>query len=222
MPSPTRRDLVLYALGLLAVALLGWRWLQRDDAATGGERAAARAAGTPVAVATVAAADAEGGGRLTVHVAGAVRRPGVYELAEGARVQDAVERAGGALPRAELSALNLAAKVQDGRQVLVPRRRGRSGAAAGGGSGAGGADTTTAGTGRAAVGSTDPAAAEPIDLNTATPEQLDTLDGVGPVTVEKIVGYRTEHGGFGSIEELAQVPGIGPKRLAALRDRVRV
>jgi competence protein ComEA len=146
------------------------------------------------------------GGRVFVHVAGAVRRPGVYTLRAGARVADAVERAGGARASADLSAVNLASKLEDGRQVLVPRRVG--GGAAGAASG-----------GAAAVPGVP---AQPIDLNTATLEQLDTLDGVGPATAQKIIDYRTEHGGFGSVDELGQVSGIGEKRLAALRDHVRV
>ena len=131
---------------------------------------------------------------LTVHVAGAVRRPGVYRLPARARVVDAVRRAGGARRRADLAALNLAAKVEDGRQVLVPLRG--AGGAAGG----------------------EVAEGVPLNLNTATAEQLDELDGVGPAMAASILKYREEHGGFGSIEELGQVSGIGEKRLAALRD----
>ena len=144
-----------------------------------------------------------GGGRrpsrVTVHVAGAVRRPGVYRLSARARVVDAVRRAGGARRRADLAALNLAAKLEDGRQVVVPRPR-RDGRAAG----------------------DAPAEGVPLDLNTATAEQLDELDGIGPGMAGSILEYREEHGGFGSIEELGQVPGIGEKRLAALREQVRV
>jgi competence protein ComEA len=141
-----------------------------------------------------------------VHVAGAVHRPGVYRLRAGARVVDAVRRAGGARRGADLSAINLAQKLEDGRQVLVMKR------APGG--------AVAAGPGVPGLPGTAPA--PPVDLNTATLEQLDTLDGVGPATAQKILEYRQEHGGFGSVEELGQVSGIGPKRLAALRDHVRV
>jgi competence protein ComEA len=192
MPDPPPRTLAWWAAGVLVVAALGLLLLRR------GEPPAPPPA--PIEVHDDAAGEA--GGRPLVHVAGAVRHPGVYRLRAGARVADAVERAGGARRRADLSAVNLAAKVEDGRQVLVPRR------------------------GPVAAGPAAPGApatpAAPIDLNTATLEQLDTLDGVGPVTAQKILDYREEHGGFGSIDELGQVPGIGEKRLAALREKVRV
>jgi competence protein ComEA len=187
--------LALWALGLVVVVVLGVRYLGRGDDAP---RAAAPA---------IQVGEAPGGGssRVTVHVAGAVRRPGVYRLAPRSRVVDAVRRAGGARRRADLSALNLAAKLEDGRQVVVPLR-----------ASAGAPAATTAG---AAAGG---AAGAPVDLNTATTEQLDELDGIGPGMAGAILEYRQEHGGFGSVEELGQVPGIGEKRLAALREKVRV
>jgi competence protein ComEA len=198
MPETDTRQLLAWAAGLLAIGLLGVVLLHRSGAPASAPPAASGAI-------RVQDSSAGSGGRVFVHVAGAVRRPGVYTLRAGARVADAVERAGGARPGADLSAVNLAAKLEDGRQVLVPRRAAAAAAAAP----ASGVGTSTA-----------PAA--PIDLNTATPEQLDTLDGVGPATVQKILEYRQEHGGFGSVDELGQVPGIGDKRLAALRDHVRV
>ena len=182
MPETPRHVLALWALGLVAVVLLGARYLGRDD----GDIARA-----PISVAE----PHETAARLTVHVAGAVRRPGVYRLSARARVVDAVRRAGGARRRADLSALNLAAKLEDGRQVVVPVR---------------GAAPAAPGEG------------VPLDLNTATPEQLDELDGIGPGMAGTILEYRERHGGFGSVEELGQVPGIGEKRLAALREKVRV
>jgi competence protein ComEA len=130
----------------------------------------------------------------------------VYRLRAGARVNDALARAGGATPRADLSQVNLAAKVEDGRQVLVPRRVATPPPVAA-------APTGTAAPGQPAV---------PVNLNTATLEQLDTLPGVGPATAQKILDYREQHGGFGSVDELGEVPGIGDVRLAALRDLVRV
>jgi competence protein ComEA len=185
--------LALWALGLVVVVILGVRYLGR-----GGD--AAPAASAPA----IEVGEAGGASsRVTVHVAGAVRRPGVYRLASRSRVVDAVRRAGGARRRADLSALNLAAKLEDGRQVVVPLRP-RAGAPV---ADAGGAVTAPAG---------------PIDINTATAEQLDELDGIGPGMAGSILEYREEHGGFGSVEELGQVPGIGEKRLAALREKVRV
>ena len=110
----------------------------------------------------------------------------------GARVRDAVRRAGGAGSGADLDAINLAAKVADGQQVVVPAR----------GRGAG----------------TDGVAQ--VSLGSATAEELDTLDGVGPVMAEKIVEWRSARGGIGSVDELDQIPGIGPKKLEALRGQL--
>jgi competence protein ComEA len=141
-----------------------------------------------------------------------VRRPGVYRLEAGARVQDAVRRAGGTRAGADVNGINLAAKVVDGQQVVVPAR-GR--AVAGATAASPGANAAGAG----AAGATP--AGPPISLNNASAEQLDTLDGVGPATAEKIIAWRTQHGGFRSVADLGQVPGIGPKKLAALRDRVQ-
>jgi competence protein ComEA len=136
---------------------------------------------------------------IFVNVVGAVRRPGLYRLREGSRVATAVSRAGGATRRAQLELVNLAALVSDGEQIVVPRR----------------------GSGSAAVSSGGGAvAAGPVHLNSATLEQLDALPGVGPVTAQKILAYRQEHGAFGSIDELDAVPGIGPARLEQLRDLV--
>jgi competence protein ComEA len=139
--------------------------------------------------------------RLVVHVVGAVRRPGLYRLVHGARIADAVRRAGGATRRADLSLVNLAAQVSDGSQVVVPRREVvEAGAASEAGEG---------GVGGAAGG--------PVHLNTAS---LDELDGVGPVTAQKILDYREQHGAFSSVDDLDAIPGIGPARLEQLRELV--
>jgi competence protein ComEA len=191
------RRLAAWAVVALILLLLSAWYLARS-------RPAADAAPPPAATIAVEQ-DGAGGGRVTVDVAGAVKRPGVYRLSSSERVEDALKRAGGATRRADLSQVNRAAKLEDGRQILVPVRASRSAPAA------------------AQAGATAPAAPDqPLNLNTATLEQLDTLDGVGPATAQKILDYRAEHGGFGSIEELDQIPGIGEKRLAALRERVRV
>ena len=193
MADTPRHMLALWALGLVVVVVLGVRYLGRGH-------------DPPASSAPAIQVGESGGGssRVTVHVAGAVRRPGVYRLEARSRVVDAVRRAGGARRRADLSSLNLAAKLEDGRQVVVPLRSVPGAPASGGAAGAGAAPEV------------------PIDLNTATPEQLDELDGIGPGMAGAILEYREEHGGFGSVEELGQVPGIGEKRLAALREKVRV
>jgi competence protein ComEA len=207
MPEISRSQLIAYVAFAILVVALGVRFMR-------GQQPAAAPAATPVASASTGRAASDGvsvarppAAGSVVHVAGAVREPGVYRLPAGARVQDAVERAGGARSNGDVNAINLAAKVVDGQQVVVPARvRGASGAAvpAAGSAGAGGA-----------------AAGPPISLNNATPEQLDTLDGVGPATAEKIIAWRTQHGGFRSVADLGQVPGIGPKKLAALKDKVQ-
>ena len=137
---------------------------------------------------------------LVVHVAGAVDSPGLYELAEGSRIDDAIAEAGGAKPKAALELVNLAAPVADGQQVLVPLR-GEPGVASGGEGAA-------------------PVPGGKVSLNSATVEQLDALPGIGPVTASQIIDFRTANGGFGSIEELDAVPGIGPARLEQLRPLV--
>jgi len=143
--------------------------------------------------------------QMFVDVVGAVRRPGLYRVPDGARVADALARAGGVTSKAQLELVNLAARVADGEQVVVPRR-GSASVPSAGGAGAG------AGAGSVPTG--------PVHLNSATLEQLDALPGVGPVTAQKIVDYRQQHGGFGSVDELDAVPGIGPARLENLRGLV--
>jgi len=199
-----RPRLALYvALGLV-VCVLGARYLSAQGAEPVASTVSAGAA-PGVRVQPV------GGGIVTVHVTGAVRRPGVYRLRSGARVNDALARAGGAVRRADLTAVNLAAKLEDGRQVLVPRRA--AAAAAG---------VAAAPPGGSATPSSAAAPSAPINLNTATLEQLDTLDGVGPGIAQRIIDYREQHGGFRRVEELGEVPGIGAKRLATLTPLVAV
>jgi competence protein ComEA len=186
----SRQQLVVYAAALLAVALIGARYLksERDPPAP------ARPA--PVKV------ERSGGADAVVHVVGAVRRPGVYRLPSWSRLGAALRRAGGATHGADLQGVNLAAKVTDGQQVIVPAR-------------AADAAGVTASSATAPPG-------QPVSLNNATVDQLDELDGVGPATAQKILDYRKEHGGFGSVEDLKQVSGIGPKRFDALKEKVRM
>jgi competence protein ComEA len=189
------RQLAAYGVALAAVVLLGAWYLSRGaDPAPDAPAAAIKVEG-----------DGDAGRAVVVHVAGAVRRPGVYRMRANARVDDAVGRAGGVTRRADLTQVNLAAQVEDGRQVLVPVRA-RT-AAAGGGSATAGTPATPG---------------VPLNINTATLEQLDELDGIGPTTAQAILDYREEQGGFGAVEELGEVPGIGDVRLASLREQVRV
>ena len=157
-------------------------------------------------------ATAPPGGTVLVHVAGEVRRPGVYSVPRGGRVNDAVQLAGGLTARAEQAGVNLVARVSDGQQVIVPRRGAAPGAA--GPSGAGG---PAPGAGSAPGGST---AGAKVSLATATIEQLDGIDGIGPTLAKRIVEYRDQHGGFRSVDELRQVDGIGEKRFQSLREAV--
>ncbi len=191
MDRPSPQQIAVYAAAVIAIAVIGARYLA-SHSSDGGEQTM-RADARPVRVKRSQAG-------VYVYVTGAVRRPGVYKLPPWARLEAAVRRAGGATSGADLRAVNLAAKVADGQQVVVPTL-----AADGVVAGAAG-DATT----------------EPLSLNTATPEQLDTLDGVGPVTVEKIIEWRAQHGGFSSIDDLKQIDGIGPKTFAALKDKVRM
>ena len=190
-PSSRRRLLALLAVALVLVVLAA-RHFARGG---GGGPAAAQAH-------PVIAADAGAGShakKIVVHVVGAVRRPGLYGLRDGARIADAVRRAGGTTRKANLEAINLAAPVEDGLQVVVPRLQ------------------SVAAPGPAAPGE-PPAAAGPVHHNTASLEQLDTLPGVGPVTAQKILDWRQTHGAFTSVEDLDAIPGIGPARLEQLRD----
>jgi competence protein ComEA len=184
----------LVAAGLLVLALvvLGIRHVR-----TGAHSAALAVA--PIRVAPAASARPRAAPGLVVDVEGAVRRPGLVHLSPGSRVADAVARAGGTTRLADRSAVNLAAPVSDGQQVVVPRR-GSEGSAPAGADGA--------------------PASGPLSLSSATAEQLDALPGVGPVTAQKIVDYRTQHGAFHSVDELDAISGIGPARIADLRGLV--
>jgi competence protein ComEA len=192
LPVSRRHALVVAAVLLALLALAG-----RTLAGAGGATAEPAAALVPDQSRSVAAQG------LTVHVAGAVRRPGLYRLAEGKRVADAVARAGGATAKADTAAINLAAPLADGIQVLVPSRV-----------------VVAAGSPAAGSSASGSAAAGPVSLSSATVEQLDALPGVGPVTAQKILDYRAEHGGFRSVDDLDAIPGIGPARLEQLRDVV--
>lgn len=178
LPVSRRRALLIAAAALALLAVAG-RSLAGAGTATVQPAAALvpeRAAATPA---------------LVVHVAGAVRRPGLYRLAEGKRVADAVARAGGATAPADTAAINLAAPLADGMQVIVPSR---------------------------VAGAAGPSVPGRVSLSSASAAELDALPGVGPVTAQKIVDYRAAHGGFRSVDDLDAIPGIGPARIDQLRD----
>ena len=195
MPIAISRStaLVGLSLALVLLALVGQRFA---EAGTAGEADVAAAPLEPVAEAPPRTA-------LVVHVVGEVRRPGLYRLRDGSRIADAVRRAGGARHGADLAALNLAAPLVDGVQVLVPSR----------------AVEAAMSPGAAAVGGGAPAASA-VSLSSATVEELDELPGVGPITAQKIIDYRAEHGPLASVDDLDAVPGIGPTRIEQLRDLV--
>jgi competence protein ComEA len=195
MPDLSRSQVVVYGAVAIALLLVGARAIRAEgsgavDLPVGSDRPAASGAVTVES----------GGSDLVVDVAGAVRRPGVYRLPADARVIDAIERAGGPGDGALLEAINRAARLTDGQQVVVPAR------------GAGG---------MVAAGAPPSAQAGPISLGSATIEQLDTIDGIGPVTAQKIVEFRDQHGGLATVEQLDEVSGIGPATMESLRARLQ-
>jgi competence protein ComEA len=194
VPELSRSQIVVYGAIAVALLLVGARAIRAEE-------------GTGPSFATGAAAESSASGSFSVSgqasdvvvdVTGAVARPGVYRLPAGSRVEDAIGRAGGATGEAELEAINRAARLADGQQVVVPER--------------------------GAAGAVSAAGAEvegPISLGTATVEQLDTIEGIGPVTAQDIIEFRDSHGGLASVEQLDQVSGIGPATMESLRERLQ-
>lgn len=203
LASLSRRELVGLAL-IVGVTLAGGAlWYVRSlprpvDVRELGSRAVPAPAPAP----TPSASPTE----VLVHVAGWVRRPGVYRFDQGDRVVDAIRRAGGARPGASLEALNLAAPLADGAQVVVIRGNARGSVAI--------PEPTGAASGAVAAG--------PINLNTADASQLESLPGIGEVLSQAIIDYRTDNGPFATVDELEAVSGIGPTTLENVRDLVTV
>jgi competence protein ComEA len=201
VPELSRTQVVVYAAIAVALLLVGARAIRSEGGAESSYASSGFSGGG-------ADGDSAGGGSFTisgeagdlvVDVAGAVARPGVYRMPAGSRVDDAIARAGGATGQAQLEAVNRAARLADGQQVVVPER------------GPGGTAAVAAGAGEDG----------PISLGTATVEQLDTIDGIGPVTAQDIVDFRDQHGGLSSVDQLDQVSGIGPATMEALRARLQ-
>ncbi len=212
----TRSQLLLYGAVAAALLVIGARWVLASGAdpqgsgggvsyastgSGGGRGGQAASSDGPFSV-------GPGGEDVVVDVAGEVADAGVYRMPAGSRVNDAIARAGGATAEANVEAINLAARLADGQQVVVPVKApsgaGAATAAAAGGSG--GAGTTTPG---------------PISLGSATIADLDTIDGIGPVTAQKILEFRDQHGGVSSVDDLSQIPGIGPATMESLRARLQ-
>lgn len=187
----SRRQLFGAAIAVAVLLVLVVRHL-------GGGSPAAAPVVAPVRVSSTKPAAAK---LLVIDVAGDVRKPGLYKVPSGSRVDDAIAAAGGATAKAQLDSVNLAAPVADGEQIVVP------------GSGAGGAAAVSS----PAAGSSPSA---PLDLNSATLEELENLPGIGPVTAQKILDYRMQHGAFHAVTELEGVPGIGPGHMAQLKGLV--
>jgi competence protein ComEA len=193
MPELSRSQVVVYGAVAVALLLVGVRAIRAE-----GEPGA-----TSAAVASTSSRSSDfslkvsGGPDVIVDVAGAVQRPGVYRLPVGARVVDAIERAGGPAGDALLEGINRAARLADGQQVMVPTRH------------------------PGAVTAAGVPEDGPISLGSASVEQLETIDGIGPVTAAKIVEYRDRNGGLSSVDQLDQVSGIGPATMQSLRGRLQ-
>jgi competence protein ComEA len=230
MNGSGRGQIAAYVVAAILLAVGGF-FLLREEGGT-----ASRAAGVsldgagggaapgggpaPGGSVTPAGADsaAHGSRELFIHVAGAVRRPGIYRVPGGSRVAAAVRKAGGLTDRADLTAFNLAAGLRDAQQVIVPKE---GEAPPGLASGVAATGASAGAAGPAGANGAAGAPGQPIPLSTATPEQLDGIDGIGPKLSAAIISYRDQHKGFKSIEELREVDGIGEKRFETLRRAVR-
>jgi competence protein ComEA len=193
MPELSRSQIVVYGAIAVALLLVGARAIRAEGSGSSYSSSSSSSSAGELSV-----SGSGGGPDVVVDVTGAVRRPGVYRLPAGARVIDALKRAGGVARGGAVEAIDRAARLADGQQVVVPE------------AGPGGSVAATASTEEG-----------PISLGSATVEQLDTIDGIGPVTAEKIVEYRDQHGGLASVDQLDDVSGIGPATMESLRARLQ-
>jgi competence protein ComEA len=217
----------IYAASLALVWTLGYGWGRSSSASSPMQTAGVSTQGSvevidlnqppkPEAAPTESTAPTEPtpSAEVVVHVSGAVKRAGVYRLAPDSRVADAIEQAGGATEHADLDALNLAEPLQDGQKIHVPRKGEVSPPTV--------ASVAPSRTPRSAPQAAAAATQFPINLNTATAEQLEAIPGIGPVLAQRIIEYRQTHGRFQSVDELLEVRGIGSKRLENMRPYVVV
>jgi competence protein ComEA len=202
--SLSRFQLLTYGAVAVALLLVGARWIRSTDSSGASGEGVSYASGSSASASGSLSVDENGGEDVVVDVAGAVAEPGVYRLPAGSRVNDAVARAGGATGAGDVEQINLAARLADGQQIVIPSRaKSPAGVSAGATSG-------------------EPASASgPISLGTATVDELDTIEGIGPVTAQNIVDYRDQHGGVSSIDQLDEIDGIGPATMDALRARLQ-
>lgn len=217
----------VYAASLALVWTLGYGWGRSSSASSSMQTAGVSTQGSvevidlnqppkPEAAPTESTAPTEPtpSAEVVVHVSGAVKRAGVYRLAPDSRVADAIEQAGGATEHADLDALNLAEPLQDGQKIHVPRKGEVSPPTV--------ASVAPSRTPRSAPQAAAAATQFPINLNTATAEQLEAIPGIGPVLAHRIIEYRQTRGRFQSVDELLEVRGIGSKRLENMRPYVVV
>lgn len=214
MFGASRSQIVIYAVIAAVLLLVGFNSIRSPSGSgepvssgfgTGNSPGSESVDGPDEAGLSISAGDT----KLVIDVSGGVRRPGVYRLADGSRVIDAIRRAGGVVPRAMPGAINRAAKLADGQQVVVPVQMG---AGAAGAVGPGGPVGVGVGAGGAEA---------PISLGSATAAQLEEIEGIGPVTASQIIEFRDSKGGLSSVDELDQVSGIGPVTMEALRSRLQ-
>jgi len=217
----------IYAASLALVGMLGYGWGRSSGASSPMHTASVNAQGSvevidlskpslaPAPTEPSTPAEQSPPAEVVVHVSGAVKQAGVYRLAPASRVADAIEQAGGATENADLDALNLAEPLQDGQKIHVPRKGEVSAPAV--------ASVAPSRSPRSAPQAAATATTQfPINLNTATADQLEAIPGIGPVLAQRIIEYRQTHGRFQSVDELLEVRGIGPKRLENMRPYVVV